>query len=101
MRPAEEAAVRASGSIEGFRLGTRSQAMSRAFRLVAALRERDSAVLITGEIGTEKEAVARIIHAHSPRRAGPFVSPNLGALPAEILESELFGRSRDASGGGR
>src|SRR5206468_12609738 len=62
------------------------------------LRERirlfagaDSTVLIVGESGAGKEMIARAIHAHSARRDGPFVALNCGAIPSEIIESELFG----------
>ena len=96
LRPADEATVEASGPIGGFGLISRSQAMARVFRLIDTLQQSESTVLITGESGTGKEVTARIIHAHSPRKAGPFVAVNAAALPGELLESELFGHVRGA-----
>ncbi len=97
LRPADEATVNASGGpTGGFGLISRSQAMERVFRLIDTLQHSESTVLITGESGTGKEVTARIIHAHSPRKAGPFVAVNAAALPGELLESELFGHVRGA-----
>jgi two-component system, NtrC family, response regulator HydG len=73
-----------------------SAAMMQVFRLVENLQHSEATVLITGESGTGKEVVARAIHQHSPRRDGPFIAVNCGALPGELLESELFGHARGA-----
>jgi PAS domain S-box-containing protein len=74
----------------------RSAAMQRIFRLIDLLREHDATVLITGESGTGKELIARAVHATSNRATGPFIAVNCAALPADLLESELFGHVRGA-----
>jgi transcriptional regulator with GAF, ATPase, and Fis domain len=58
------------------------------------LQSSEATVLVSGESGTGKEVTARMIHAHSPRRNGPFVAVNAAALPGELLETELFGHVR-------
>ncbi len=96
-RPAiEETAVGASGPASLSGLIARSPVMQRIFDLVVSLRHSDATVLLTGESGTGKEVVARAIHKNSPRSQGPFIAVNCGALPGELLESELFGHVRGA-----
>ncbi len=72
-------------------LVSRSPAMRRLFDVLPAIAASPSTVLILGETGTGKELAARTIHTLSPRKDGPFVVVNCGALPDTLLESELFG----------
>jgi sigma-54 dependent transcriptional regulator, flagellar regulatory protein len=73
-----------------------SRAISRVRELMAQVADKDVNVLITGESGTGKEVIARNLHYHSHRRHKPFVPVNCGAIPAELLESELFGHEKGA-----
>ncbi len=97
LRPAEEAEAAGGGEPTLFAgIVARSGPMLRVFRLIEDLEESEATVLLTGESGTGKELVARALHLHSPRRRGPFVAVNCGALPGELLESEMFGHVRGA-----
>ena len=71
-----------------------SKKMTELFEISAQVAQRDSTVLITGESGTGKELLAKAIHLNSPRRGGPFVVVNCGAIPENLIESELFGHKK-------
>ena len=73
-----------------------SEKMQEVFRLVEKVADCDSTILITGETGTGKGLVARAIHQNSKRKNKPFISINCGAIPENLLESELFGHVRGA-----
>jgi sigma-54 dependent transcriptional regulator, flagellar regulatory protein len=73
-----------------------SHLIQRTGALIRQVAQHDSTVLVLGESGTGKEVAARAIHDLSPRRTRPFVALNCGAVPAELLESELFGHEKGA-----
>ena len=74
----------------------RAPAMQQVFRAIGRLARSSMTVLVMGESGTGKELVARALHDHSPRTAKPFIALNTSAIPADLLESELFGHERGA-----
>jgi PAS domain S-box-containing protein len=84
---------------EKFRVGdlvSQSPLMQRVLEVLPAIASSPSTVLILGETGTGKELLARTLHSLSPRKQGPFVAVNCGALPDTLLESELFGYKKGA-----
>ena len=84
-------------SMELFRsMGGKSTAVKRVRRMVEKVADTEANVLIIGESGSGKEVVARNIHYQSSRRNKPFVPINCGAIPADLLESELFGHEKGA-----
>jgi len=85
--------------LEQFRFGEivgTSPVMQQVFRRVEKIAPTDISVLITGETGTGKELIAREIHTRSPRTGKPFITINCGAIPENLLESELFGHVKGA-----
>jgi two-component system, NtrC family, response regulator AtoC len=76
--------------------GFNSPAMREMEHMAAKVARTSSTVLITGESGTGKGVVARLIHQQSPRAEGPFIPVNCGAIPENLVESEFFGHSRGA-----
>ena len=90
-RALERSAAESFGRVVG-----RSDAMRRVFHLAETYAPTEATVMIAGETGTGKEVMAREIHAHSPRRGGPFLVIDCAALSRELVESELFGHVKGA-----
>jgi two-component system, NtrC family, response regulator PilR len=84
----------ADTSVFGPRLLGDSQAMQHMREMIGRVARSQAPVHIFGESGTGKELVAKLIHESGPRREGPFVPVNCGAIPTELMESELFGHKR-------
>ncbi|MFH1466143.1 MAG: sigma 54-interacting transcriptional regulator [Pseudomonadota bacterium] len=89
-------AARSPDSDASGRLVGRSPAMQELFDMLGRVAARDLPVLLLGETGTGKTAVAEALHHQSPRREGPFVAINCGGLPPELVESTLFGHVKGA-----
>lgn len=81
---------------QGLPLVGRSAPMQAVYRMITRVLRNDLTVLILGESGTGKEMVAEAIHQLGHRRTGPFVAVNTAAIPAELIESELFGHEKGA-----
>ena len=80
---------------------TKSESMQKLVSIASSMASFDSAILITGESGTGKELFAQAIHNASPRRKCPFVAVNFGAIPDNLIESELFGYEEGAFTGAK
>jgi DNA-binding NtrC family response regulator len=85
-------------AVEGARFGIigSSESIRELYAMIDRVADTPSTVLITGESGTGKELVARALHEHSSRRAGPFIKVNCAAIPKDLMESELFGYEKGA-----
>ena len=92
----EVSELRGGGSSEGKTLVFAAPAMADLVAMAERVAKSDATVLIHGESGTGKELLARRIHLASPRREQPFVVVNCGAIPRELIESELFGHAKGA-----
>ena len=94
--PVVEDDALAGGESDRMPLVGRSTAMQSVYRMITRVLRNDLTVLITGESGTGKELVAEAIHQLGNRRTGPFVAVNTAAIPADLVESELFGHEKGA-----
>ncbi len=92
----EQGGPATGGESEKMPLVGRSPAMQGVYRMITRVLRNDLTVLVTGESGTGKELVAEAIHELGNRRTGPFVAVNTAAIPADLVESELFGHEKGA-----
>jgi two-component system response regulator AtoC len=92
----DDAGAQATGQVSFHGMWTQSAKMKEVFRVIEKVAADDASVLVRGETGTGKELAARAIHDLSRRQGGPFRAINCAALPATLLESELFGHVRGA-----
>lgn len=92
--PAGSTTAKEADSFHGF-IG-KSPAMQAVYRTIESVADSKATVFVTGESGTGKEVTAEAIHSASKRRSGPFVAINCGAIPENLLESELFGHVKGA-----
>jgi two-component system response regulator PilR (NtrC family) len=92
----ENTRLRAQIDVGGRSIVGKSPAMRKVLELVGRIADAKTTVLITGESGTGKERIARAIHDRSHRRQAPFLVVNCGALPENLMESELFGHEKGA-----
>ncbi len=92
----EDTGAAVPGEGERIPLVGRSPAMQGVYRMITRVLRNDLTVLVTGESGTGKELVAEAIHELGNRRTGPFVAVNTAAIPADLVESELFGHEKGA-----
>jgi len=90
----QDSSLPAATKLDGF-IGE-SPLMQKIFQLIERVAPSDATVLIGGESGTGKELVAKALHLGGPRANGPFVPVNCGAIPENLIESELFGHKRGA-----
>ncbi len=95
-RALEPAAVGGGDAAQRFGICGTSPAMAALFHRLAKVVDADAPVLIGGETGTGKELVAHAIHRHSRRASAPMIAVNCGAIPATLIQSELFGHEKSA-----
>jgi DNA-binding NtrC family response regulator len=94
--PSQKARTDVDGAFARFNLLGESAAFAEVVRITCRVAPLDATVLIRGETGTGKELIGRAIHYLSPRRDGPFMPLNCGAIPDALVETELFGHARGA-----